>query len=174
MNEIYLRANNWPDTTEVQTWTHVKVKCLILRQQWIHPFGNTAYLLCTWLGAFTWAAYDNNIFQSLKKRNFQFLEALGYPDIWTIVMRPLGLHLPSDPTGKAELSYVGVFTHTLYERGIPSRAWQQSSPSHASGWVVFQDGVTHNLFQGGGGGQSLFLKGILFHPYRLGQECNSK
>jgi hypothetical protein len=34
-------------------------------------------------------------------------------------------------------------------------------------------GITHNLFQGGGV-ESLFLKGVLFHFHRLGQEFNAK
>lgn len=84
----------------------------------------------------------------------------------------LGPHLPSDPTGKPVLSCVDCCTHTVWKRDSLSLA-PEFPKGNASEGVGFRGGITHSLFQGGGV-ESFFLREILFHSHRLGQEFNSK
>lgn len=78
---------------------------------------------------------------------------------------------PVAPLEKPVLGHVECFSHTVSKRSS-LRLALHFPKGNASEGVGFQGGIAHDSFQGGV--ESLFLKGILFHSHRLGQEFNSK
>lgn len=75
------------------------------------------------------------------------------------------------PLEKPVLGHIECFSHTVQKRS--SRGLALDFPKgNVSEGVGFQGGIVHNSFQGGV--ESLFLKGILFHSHRPGQEFDSK